>query len=502
MSRGVVLGGGTAGLAAALALSRAGHEVTLVERDAAAPPAAPEQAFAGWHRPGVPQLGHSHAFLARLHQLLLARAPDVRDALIAHGARELRFLDQLPPGLEDAEPAPGDDELVLLACRRAVFEWVLRRVVAGEAGVTWRGGLRATGLVADADGSGPPRVRGARVRGPAGEETLPADWVVDASGRGSPLPAWLARHGVRVPEEEEETGIVYFSRFFRLRDGAAAPEGLGLVGADLGYMKYGIFPGDRDFFSLTLAVPSDDAELGWLRQPGAFARASEAIPAAREWTEPARAVPISRVRGMAGLRNRCRRLVEDGRPLALGVHAIGDAAVCTNPLYGRGCALAFVHAFLLADALAAHRDPGDRALALDEATRRELEPWYRAARDQDRDGIAAAAALRRGEDPFETNRPDGSVDPRAAMRSILRDGFLPLVRTDIDALRAFVRAFNLVDPPDAPMRNAALLPRVLAEHARRHAREEVFLGPPRDEMLEALRRGTFSPGGGPPIPPA
>ena len=59
---------------------------------------------------------------------------------------------------------------------------------------------------------------------------------------------------------------------------------------------------------------------------------------------------------MAGLRNRYRPLVVDDTPVALGFLTVGDASVCTNPLYGRGCSLALVHAFGLADALREHGD--------------------------------------------------------------------------------------------------------------------------------------------------
>ena len=33
----------------------------------------------------------------------------------------------LPPDIEDREPRPGDDDLVLLCCRRLTIEGVLRR---------------------------------------------------------------------------------------------------------------------------------------------------------------------------------------------------------------------------------------------------------------------------------------------------------------------------------------------------------------------------------------
>ena len=44
---------------------------------------APEDAFRSWRRGGVPQLRHSHAFLARLRLVLLAHMPDVLERLRA-----------------------------------------------------------------------------------------------------------------------------------------------------------------------------------------------------------------------------------------------------------------------------------------------------------------------------------------------------------------------------------------------------------------------------------
>ena len=74
------------------------------------------------------------------------------------------------------------------------------------------------------------------------------------------------------------------------------------------------------------------------------------------WRATGVAEPITDVHVMAGLRNRYRPLVVDGAPVALGFLTVGDASVCTNPLYGRGCSLALVHAFGLADALREHGD--------------------------------------------------------------------------------------------------------------------------------------------------
>jgi 2-polyprenyl-6-methoxyphenol hydroxylase-like FAD-dependent oxidoreductase len=479
-----------AGLATALGLARDGHEIDLFEADPASLTDDPLQAFEAWTRKGAPQVWHSHAFLARLRNLLRDEVPDFHRALLERGAYEVRFGENLPPTLTDFRAEPGDEDLTLLACRRITFEWVLRSIVEQEPRVRWHGRARVTGLEGALQG-GLVRVAGVRVLTEAGERTNPAELVVDASGRRSALVSWLRELGTKPPEvEQEDCGIFYCSRFYRLREGAAPPAGATLIGSDLGYMKYAIFPGDAGIFSVTLAASPEDRPLRRILRARAFEAAARAIPVLAEWIDEERSRPASPVRGMRSLRNRRLRLVREQRPLVLGVYAVGDAAIHTNPLYGRGCTLAFVHAWLLRQALREH--PGDaeaRALAFHEATERELGPWYVAAREQDRDARRVAEAWRRGEDPDAAPRPDQPVDPRAFMRSVLRDGLLPALRTDAVVLRTFARTFNLLAAPDALVTDPDVLQRILAAWREKDSREAPAPpGPGRDEMVELLER--------------
>jgi 2-polyprenyl-6-methoxyphenol hydroxylase-like FAD-dependent oxidoreductase len=488
--RVVIAGAGIAGLAGALALAGDGHAVTVIERDATPMPATADEAFSAWARRGAPQVRHSHAFLARLRNLLQDRVPDVLERLLAAGATEIRFTDHLPETLTDRAPRPGDERLVALACRRTTFEWVLRECALERAGVTLRDGVEVTGL--DVTVGTRPRIVGARVRDSRGETTVAADLFVDATGPHGGSERWLAAAEiVEPPAEVHETGIVYLSRFYRLRDGADMPVGEGPVAGDLGHVKFAVFVGDNRTFSITLAVGADDTELRRpLADPNCFDAAAATLPPAREWLD-GRAEPITGVHLMAGLRNRKRHFVLHDRPIADGFVAVGDASVCTNPLYGRGCSLALVHAFGLADALRENAEDLRAALlAFDEFTRVELDPWFRAAVLQDEESKALAALEPEGTAVHD----DDADDQRAFLRSVLRDGLVPALQTSPVVFRAFLRWFNLLASPDALINDGEVISEVMAAYAARDSRPAPpAFGPTRDELLAVLEGGSTAP---------
>jgi hypothetical protein len=107
---------------------------------------------------------------------------------------------------------------------------------------------------------------------------------------------------------------------------------------------------------------------------------------------------------MAGAIDRYRRFVVDGRPVATGYAAVGDAWACTNPSAGRGLTVGIVHAQALRAVVREHLgDPAAFAIAWDERTERVVTPFYRTQLAADRVRIAEMGALRRGETP---PRPD------------------------------------------------------------------------------------------------
>ena len=483
----VIIGAGVAGLSSALTLSRTGHTVTLIERDATPLPTDAHGAFE-WDRRGAPQVRHSHAFLARLRNALRDRYPDVLDALFAAGATEMDFIAMLPEGM-DRTPHPGDDDLVALACRRTTFEWVLRRVVLADPTVSLLDGHTVTSLSWTA--GSPPVVTGVVLDDGA---EIAADLVVAAGGRRCDVPHLLEPLDIDLEERTEDTGIIYFSRFFALNHGEDWPAQTGPIGGDLGYLKYGVFQGDNRTFSITFAVGTGDDEMRKIvLDPERFIEVASKIPATAPYVD-GRSAPITDVFVMARLLNRSRRFTDaDGAPKVLGFSAVGDSHTCTNPLYGRGCSLGFVQAELLAASLADWpNDPVERARTYEARCVEEILPWYKASVAQDAANRADAA--RTTEPAVEGDAPahdapagDAPMSEVDSMRAMMRDGLLPAIRTDPVVLRAFLRMFNLLEAPDSLMKDWDVIGRVMTVYQDRDQRPpEPALGPGRAAILSAV----------------
>ncbi len=450
----VVLGGGIVGLAAAQLLTRHYSRVVVLERDRRTDVASPEDAFASWERPGVPQFRHSHAFLARARLVLLAHLPDVLDRLRAAGAREIGVAETAPRGLAFASRA-DDEDVVLLACRRATFEWALLGAARERAGVELREGVSAAGLVAEAHDGARPAITGVRL---ADGTLLPAALVVDASGRRSRAPEWLAALGAPPPRERSaESGIFYYTRFYRRRR-ARLPHGTtGLVAGDLGWVKLAIFPGDADTFSITVGAPAGDESLKCLSDPRRFERFIAAFPGIAPWRARGASVPIdgaaTPVLAMGQLRNRLRRFVDADGPLAPGLVVIGDAAYHSNPIYGRGVASGLVQAALLDEALDRHgRDLGAVARWLDRRSEEEVRPFWDAAVASDRRSMGISRRL-----PATSALAWLVGVAERAFGWFVDRGVLPAMRIDAVVFRGLMRVFNMLDPPERLLRDPEIV---------------------------------------------
>ena len=293
----VVLGGGLAGLSAALAFARSGRRVVVIERDPPMEGRNPDELFERWDRAGIAHFRQPHNFLGLARQVLLREAPDVLDAVLALGALENRQSELLP-----GEPEPGDEALVSIGARRPVFESALRRAVDAEPNVEVKPGSRVVGLVAARAGDACFRVTGART---AEGREIEAGLVVDGLGRTSPVTSWLVALGARASlERRSECGLLYYSRHFRFRPDVempAVPTLLRGPRGEIGYLAFSVFVEDNRTFALEVMIPPWERDLRVLRFEEAYMAAALLMPSLVRWVHPDQSEPITPVLPMGSL---------------------------------------------------------------------------------------------------------------------------------------------------------------------------------------------------------
>jgi 2-polyprenyl-6-methoxyphenol hydroxylase-like FAD-dependent oxidoreductase len=372
--------------------------------------------------------------------------------------------------------------MVILTSRRTSFEFIVRRYVEALEGVTIASDVFVRELILEAEPGAAMRVIGVRGEAAGEAQEWRADVVIDAQGRLSEVRDQLVAAGSVIPDEVEDCGILYFTRHYRRI--AADPDPVRATGTgDLGYIKYGRFPGDNGCFSITLAVPEVETALRQaVLRPEVFDQVCALFPGIAAWVDPAGSEPTSRVFGMGDLKSHWRRFVSPERRAILGFFALGDSLIRTNPLYGRGCSFAAVESEILRDVLDETPDPALRARLYDARVTNALRPYFEDMRGQDRSAIRRAA---------HALDPDYRAPLRTRiLQSFIGDGVGVAVRADIDLLREAMREFNMVDPPRAWLRRPENMLKVVGRWARgRTANARYYpppLGPKRAEMMAAL----------------
>jgi 2-polyprenyl-6-methoxyphenol hydroxylase-like FAD-dependent oxidoreductase len=331
----VVVGASIGGLLAGLVLAEFCDEVVLIERGQLPNSPVP--------RTGVPQGQHAHGLLAggliALEQLLpgLGRELEQRGCPTGDNLRDAAWV------LAGRRLARGDSGVRGMTVARPLLEHAIRSRVARLPNLSIRGGTRAVGLRYDAG-----RVTGLRVaHAPGVEERLAADLVVDASGRHSALPEWLAALGCATPRvetvvlETHYASLTYARRPHHLSGGIA----LALV-ANPKVPRGGI------------ALALDEQR--WIvsqyglggarppRDPAGFVRFARTLssPALAELLEDSE--PLSGTRTMR-FPSSIRRHYDKMREFPKGLLVCADALASFNPTFGQGITTAALQAILLRD---------------------------------------------------------------------------------------------------------------------------------------------------------
>jgi 2-polyprenyl-6-methoxyphenol hydroxylase-like FAD-dependent oxidoreductase len=274
------------------------------------------------------------------------------------------------------------------------------------------------------------RVTGVRLLDPddrTAEETLVADLLVDATGRGSHTPARLAASGYPRPGEERiGVGLAYATRTYRVPRGSLGADHAVAIGATADRPRGAILQlveGGRAIVTL-VGRRGDDPPT----DPDGFVAFARTLRSPDIGDLIGAAEPLdgaSFLRFPASVRRRYERVAR----FPAGLLVVGDAVCSFNPVYAQGMTVAALEAIALRRHLETGTEPGPRRY-FREIARIVDVPW----------AIAAGADLALpGVDGRRT------LMGRALTRYVTR--LHAVAAHDAGLAASFIRVAGLVDHP-------------------------------------------------------
>jgi 2-polyprenyl-6-methoxyphenol hydroxylase-like FAD-dependent oxidoreductase len=433
-----------AGLTAARVLADHFEEVLLVERDALPDTDEP--------RKGVPQGRQLHGLLGRGEEILEALFPGLGASLVDAGAVRVDFGRDVRWHHFGVDKVRFESGVLTTTMTRPFLERMVRRRLFALPNVRCLDRREVVSLLASEDRQ---RVLGVRVKRrdgggePGEQEELFGELVVDACGRGSSTPRWLAELGRPKPDETEiRINVCYATRLYHRPEPTGLPyQGLYIIGKPPESKRLGVLGGieGNRWIALVAGMLGDHPPA----DPEGFLEFAKGLPIDDLHRILSTAEPASDV-ALYKFPSHLRRHYERMPGFPDGLVVLGDSHCSFNPIYGQGMTTAALGALVLGECLEEHRPRGSTSLA-------GLSQRFQARLAKQTDGPWAMAT---GEDlrypEVEAERPLGYGFMKwytgRVHQAVAHDTAL--------ALR-FLRVMHMLEPPTALLTPAMAL-RVLA----------------------------------------
>ncbi len=196
----VVIGGSIAGICAAKVLSETFRNVIVIEKDQD-------------HRPkegrnGAAQGWHLHHLLIAGQRQLETVFPGIIDDMVSAGAFKVDMGEQYRLMIAGSWKKVTKSGVDIVCAGRPLLEWCLRRRLDREPAIEYRYDSSVTDLVVDQTSN---TVVGVAVEHDGRRDIIPAEFVVDAAGKNTPVPEALFRLGFGAPSTEEDQINCFYS---------------------------------------------------------------------------------------------------------------------------------------------------------------------------------------------------------------------------------------------------------------------------------------------------
>jgi NAD(P)H-flavin reductase/ferredoxin/flavin-dependent dehydrogenase len=444
----VVIGGSIAGIAAAKVLTETFDRVIVLEKD------DPHRRREG--RPGAAQGWHLHHLLTAGQIELERFFPGIVDDMVREGAFKVDMAAQYRIRVGGSWKKPGTSDIEIICAGRPLLEWCVRRRLDDEARVDFRYEAEVADLVFDRANNaivGVAVTKGAAEDGDL--EVVPAEFVVDASGKNTLVPEILDRIGIGAPEVEQDIINCFYST-----------------------MQHRV-PPDRQWHDKVMVIcyayrPFEDTYAAQYYTDSSRTILSTSLVAyncyspprtAAEFREFADLMPSPVIgENIDGLEpaspiynfrypNMIRLHYEKKRNLPRALLAVGDAYTSADPVSGLGMSLALKEVREM-QVLLAKYGPGHRDLP---------RRYYRVIAKM---ADTAWFVIREQNLRFDWMK---DVDKKRPFyfRALTwyMDRLVELVHDDLDAYREFLAVVHLVKPPSALMK-PGIAGRVIGKWAR------------------------------------